>query len=467
MIFFTKLSLKNSKSSPTRETRSTRDLQAAVSKSGCILKNNKKNPPNDAVSVYTKFNLRSLPASLSSARSRHKQRHHFHTMEEEEASAAGGRGGAILNLQANVSHDAKLKELLHRITSAEIKLCSDATKEFVKLLKREDGGTLLREYVLGSPKCSELLEAWKLRQGKQGLHYVFELISALLSHREGKHSHNNSIARDLDKFARLLLTDYLNDLHKELNSKEVKRQKAALSLAASIVRRGHSLASEVAKSFDFKLAGFAALAKRKRTGEGKGEVLLRKSFVGFAMSFLEAGKPGLLRWVLQQREMYFGVLRGLGNDDDETVVFVLSTLRDRVLVEESLVPPGLRSVLFGSVTLEQLVGVCGREDGGGDVAEIAFEVLVLVCTDPSNGLMPDLKRRPNPLRGNPKRIMELLKKLWPTETQYHRDLLLAVVNARPSFGLSYLKEFPYNIENYKSSSWLVLFIWFFICPHIH
>ncbi|KAJ1441363.1 Nucleolar pre-ribosomal-associated protein 1, N-terminal [Sesbania bispinosa] len=367
-----------------------------------------------------------------------------------EAEAAGGGGGsAMLNLQLKVSHEAKLKELLHRITSVEIKLCSDATKEFVKLLKGEDGGELLREYLRGSPKCSELLEAWKLRQGKQGMHYIFQLISTILSHREGKHTSN------LDKFARLLFAEYLNDVYKELNSKEVKRQKAALSLAASIVRRGSSVASEVAKSFDFKLGGFSALAaaKKRRDGEGRGEGLLRKSFVGFAMSFLEVGKPGLLRWVLQQREMYSGVLRGLVNDDEETVVFVLSTLRDRVLVKESLVPPGLRSVLFGSVTLEQLVEVCGRE-GGGAAAELAFEVLVMVCTDPSNGLMPDLKKRPNPLRGNPKRIMGLMKKLWATDFQYHRDLLLAIVNARPSFGLSYLKEFPYNIENYKLSSWV-------------
>ncbi|CAI8619493.1 unnamed protein product [Vicia faba] len=334
-------------------------------------------------------------------------------MEQNSAAAYGGV----------ISYEAKLKELLHRITSPEIKLCSDATKEFVKLLKSDNGAKLLRDYVLGSPKCSELLEAWKLRQGKQ------------------------------DKFARLIVTDYLNDLYKELNGKELKRQKAVLLLLASIVRRGAGIASEVAKSFDFKVAGFTALAKRTRKSEGKREVLLRKSFVGFAMSFLEVGKPGLLRWILQQREMYSGVLRGLENDDDETVVFVLSTLRDYVLVEASLVPPGLRSVLFGSVTLEQLVGICGRE-GGGDAAKIAFDVLVLVCTDPSNGLMPDSKKRPHPLKGNQKRMMDLLKKMWPTEVQYHRDLLLAIVNARPSFGLLYLKEFPHNVENYKSSSWI-------------
>ena len=63
--------------------------------------------------------------------------------------------------------------------------------------------------------------------------------------------------------------------------------------------------------------------------------MLRKAFAGFALLFL--------RWLLQQKEMYFGVIHGLGNDDDndETFIYVLSILQDRVLVEESLVPLGL------------------------------------------------------------------------------------------------------------------------------
>lgn len=179
----------------------------------------------------------------------------------------------------------------------------------------------------------------------------------------------------------------------------------------------------------------------------------RDAFIEFAMSFLEAGKPGLLRWVLQQREIFSGILRGLGNDDDETVVYVLSTLRDRVLTPESLVSPGLRSVLFGSVTLEQLVDISGREDDGLG-AKLAYEVLLVVCTDPCNGLMPDLNRQPSPLKGNLKRLVDLMKKLKATEIGYHRDLLLAIVNGRPSLGSSYLDEFPYNLEDNTSPTWV-------------
>ncbi|XP_009352441.2 LOW QUALITY PROTEIN: uncharacterized protein LOC103943806 [Pyrus x bretschneideri] len=358
-----------------------------------------------------------------------------------------------------VTHEAKLKELLHNLNSVEIKLCSHATKEFIKLLKGDNGGDLLRYYVKNSGKCSELLSAWKLRRGKPGMFCVFKLIAAVLSHPDGMYMPNDvermGISRALDKFARSIIEEQLQDVYKELNSKEAKRQKAALLLLASIVRRGSGLASEVAKNFDFKLQGFFKMGEfKKKQGEKRMKLSLRKSFVGFAMSFLEVGTPGLLRSVIRQKEMYSGVLRGIGNDDDETVIYVLSTLRDRILVEESSVSPSLRSVLFGSVTLEQLVNVCARENGGPS-AELAYNVLVMVCTNPSNGLMSDLKKQ---LKGNSKRLVDLMKKLKATEIGYHRDLLLAIVSGRPSIGATYMEEFPYNLEDYSSPNWFSVVI---------
>lgn len=358
-----------------------------------------------------------------------------------------------------VSHEAKLKELLHNINAIEIKLCSDAAKEFIKLLRGDSGGEFLCLYVKASANFSELLQAWKLRQGKPGLSYVFSLISAIFSHPVGLYKPNDKervgVSRVIDRFARLIIDEKMDDIYKELNSKEGKRQNAALTLMASIVRRGSGLASEMAKSFDFKLQSFSRITEYKpKRGEKKRKHLTRKSVIGFAMSFLEVGKPGLLRWILQQKEMYSGVLRGLGDDEDEIVIYVLSTLRDRVLIGESLVPPGLRSVLFGNVVLEQLASISGREDGG-PAAELAYDVLLLVCTDSCNGLMPDLKRYP-PLRGNPKRLLGLMKKLKGNEISYHRDLLMAILHGRASLGSAYMLEFPYNVEDFASPTWSAL-----------
>lgn len=368
-----------------------------------------------------------------------------------------------------VSHEAKLRELLRNLTSIDLQLCSEASKEFMKLLRGDEGGEMLRQYVQTSPNCSELLQAWNLRQSKPGLSYIMSLINVILSHKDGVFKPNDvariPLSRALDKFARLILEEKLGDVYKELNNKEGKGKHAALLLMASVVRRGSGLASDVAKSFDFKLPNFLKLAeydkRRKNMEKIKRKSSTRRSYVRFAMSFLEIGEPRLLRWVLQQKEMFSGVLRGLGSDEEDTVVYVLSTLRDKVLVPESLVPVGLRSVLFGSVTLEQLIDISGRDDGEAST-EVAQKVLFMVCTDPSNGLMPDTKASPFPLKGNPTRLLGVMKKLKATEIDFHRDLLLGIVRGRPSFGSAYLDEFPYNLEDH--ANWLHSFFTFsFVC----
>ncbi|KAJ0251447.1 Ribosome 60S biogenesis amino-terminal protein [Hirschfeldia incana] len=359
----------------------------------------------------------------------------------------GGNSNLDVVMSFGPSHEAKLRELLHKLCSEEIKLCSDAAKEFAKLLKGETGADLLRLYFQKSPEFAELLEAWRIRHGKQGLHYIFTLIQTVLSHPEGR-GRSTDIGTALDRFCLLLIEDKMDEVCKELNSKESKQQNAALGLLASMVRRGPRLASGVAGKFDFK--GYAKLAEYKRRGGGGNAT--RRACVVFAVSFLEVGNPRLLSDVLQQKEMYSKVLRGLGkadDDDDDTVAYVLSTLSNKILVEESMVLPSLRSVLFGIATLEQLASISAREEDGGTVNELAHDVLVKVCTDPCNGLMPDGTRK---LTGNLERLLMFMKKLRATEIVYHRDLLLAIVRGRPSLASAFFEEFPYNVENFASPS---------------
>ncbi|RZC46315.1 hypothetical protein C5167_039274 [Papaver somniferum] len=368
--------------------------------------------------------------------------------------------------------EAKLRELLRNLKSVEVKIYSEAAKEFIKLLRGDTGGEILRHYVQASPLCIELEETWNSRKGKSEVSKIISLITAILEHPDGKFISGNKetliISQKLDKFARLIIKSEsskeekdgllkekkskLPDVYEELKSKEGRRQNAALLLMAAIVKRGVGLGSEVAEHFDFKLPVFASLAEYKKNKVENRKHSTRKSFIKFALSFLEVGNPRLLRWVLQQKEMFSGILRGLGSDDEETVVYVLSTLRDRVLTPDSLVPPSLRSVLFGSVTLEQLSSISGNPVDGPS-ADVAHVVLVMVCTDPQNGLMPDQKGVTNPLKGNRKRLLDLMKKLNAKDNGYHKDLLLEIVNGRPSFGSAYMDELPYNLEPRSSDNW--------------
>ncbi|XP_051120016.1 uncharacterized protein LOC127243852 [Andrographis paniculata] len=364
---------------------------------------------------------------------------------------------SLFTLKLNHNHELKLKELLRNLTSIELQLCSDASKEFVKILKSNEGSKFLRLYVESSSKLVEISQAWEFRKGKPGFPHILNLVAAIMKH--SKDVGHGGVGQALNEFARWVIVEKMGDLYKELNSKEAKRQNAVLFLLASIVKRNSHLAWELAKVFDFKLAVFSKLAevrlRAKKLVEGRTKnYSTRKAFVAFAMAFLEVANPRFMRGILQKKEMYLGVLRGLENDDDETVVHVLSVLRDKVLYSESLVPTGLRSVLFGTVTLKQLVSVSGREDFG-EAAELANNVLVMACTDPMNGLMPDLERVPSPLHGNRKRLLGLMKNLKATEIALHKRLLLAIVNGRPSLGSAYLDEFPYNLDDLSSNKWFV------------
>lgn len=346
----------------------------------------------------------------------------------------------------------KLNALIKNVLSTEVHVYSKASKDLAKLFKRDTSGELLRQYILSSGNCMELLEIWKMRRGKPGMVYVFKLISAVLDHPFGK-SRMSGITRNLDSFARGIVLERLEDVYVEIKSEQVKRQNAALRLLASIVRRGMGLASDVEKTFDFNLSVLPKLSGNQRVKwkTCHETYSTRKSFVRFAMSFLEVGNPRLLGIIIRHKVLYAGVLQGLSKDDSDTIFYVLSILKDRVLPSSSLIRPGLRSLLFGEGTLEQLSLISGNPEGG-HASDLAHEVLVMVCTDPCNGLMPNSN-----FMGNKKRLLKFMLKLKAIEVIYHKDLLLTVVKGKPFLCAKYLNKFPYNLDPSLSPEWFVFF----------
>ncbi|KAJ4970341.1 hypothetical protein NE237_003440 [Protea cynaroides] len=153
-------------------------------------------------------------------------------MGDEDLDTVGADDDEALGKESSklvvkTSYDAKLRELLRNIHSPEVKIYSQASKEFIRLLRSDSGGELLHQYVQASPLCSELMEAWKLRQEKPGLMYVQSLISVILDHPDGKYKSHDigriTISRRLDKFARSIIETKQEDIYTELNNKETKR----------------------------------------------------------------------------------------------------------------------------------------------------------------------------------------------------------------------------------------------------
>jgi len=380
--------------------------------------------------------------------------------------------------------DEKLRENLVGLTSTEFTVRLQATKGFRHMLKGDFGVQVLRQYVQASPGCIELLEAWKLGVETEGVVLIFSLVTEILKHPAGKdvaddlHRASGDKQSDelklgmyvrlrLDKFARTIFRTKMKDVYSQITSHDRKRQNAALLLMAAIVRRGKALASEVAAGFDFTLKVLPKLGEQvQRKGKQKGSredhrpvSFNRRGFIEFAMSFLEVSTPSLLRWVLQIRPLYATVLRGLGKDDEKTIVYVLMIMQEKVLSANSMMPPGLRSAVFGDAALEQL-SVISADSSLGRAADIAHDTLMMLCTDPCHGLLPEFPQQwdistPSATlqKGNPARLLRLLLRLRPAEVDNHRNLLLAILTDRSLLASAYLDKFPYSLEPRTSSAW--------------
>ena len=67
---------------------------------------------------------------------------------------------------------------------------------------------------------------------RETLIFLYIVIDGVYDPKDGE---RKAISKDLNKFARLLIEEYMVDVQKELESKEVKCQKATLLLMALIV----------------------------------------------------------------------------------------------------------------------------------------------------------------------------------------------------------------------------------------
>ncbi|CAM6039848.1 unnamed protein product [Sphagnum compactum] len=362
-----------------------------------------------------------------------------------------------------------------------------ALHQFLTLLATPKGSKLLLQYVLASPQCVELVSAWEAGAGATTTAVPLMLVlSQLLRHPIGKGQWTGGSGRDLvpkkckglmvvqarlDKLARSIVRTRMKDIYSHLSSSQRSRQKAALRLMASIVLRGRLLAVEVATTFDFTLQALRKIGKASRAPLKKGlsQGLLsqttRSYFIEFALSFLVVGDPGLLRWVLQKRPLYASVLHGLASDDESTIIEVLYVLQQKVLSDAALVPAGLQSALFGDVALEQLAQIVA-DDQLGDSKEIAYGMLMSLCTNPAHGLCPESASAWGPppgaktgaFGGGQGRLLRFMRRLQAIKVVQHREILLATARATPRLAAAYLDSVPFSVEPQPAPVWFVAMV---------
>jgi nucleolar pre-ribosomal-associated protein 1 len=239
----------------------------------------------------------------------------------------------------------------------------------------------------------------------------------------------------------------------------------------------------------------------------------RHVFVRFVLALLESGDQSLLRPVLAQKVLLGNVLHFMAADPAPLASRVLRVLRDAVLAPGGGVPARLQAALCGDAALEQMAGISvvaaeaevgeefAVEDDAVAAAELAHGLLLRLCTEPSHGLCPlsamgrwrgwagvndgasdgegmmtygddegeggDEGSRGGVLAaaageistksGGGKRgaaVVRLLRKLKPTESRRHAELLLTVCTTRPLLAAAYLPHATYSLDPRPSVPWL-------------
>lgn len=250
----------------------------------------------------------------------------------------------------------------------------------------------------------------------------------------------------------------------------------------------------------------------------------RAMFVGLVRALLAAADHATLARLLPLRPLLGGLLHHLAADPPAEALDTLAVLARRVLAPPpgaqqgrggpgggagagaGGLPPRLRAEPFGDSALAALADVAGSsddpvagagaeqaaeaaEEGKGEeeegeegaqaggatvtaatVAEAALEVLVMLCTDPANGLVthgpgggavagssgdagaaaaadagldPDAGRQHGP---GVKRVLRLFPRLRPLERSRHGRLLVEVAARRPWLAAEFASSLPYDLQ---------------------
>ena len=149
-------------------------------------------------------------------------------------------------------------------------------------------------------------------------------------------------------------------------------------LVAVVSFAGIALVRELSLKFNFQFQAFARLAFRAHSasssssdGHRLAAHTTRLLFIELALSFLELNDAELTRSILSQQGFVSSILKGLPQDDADTIIHVVAVLL-RCVVQHDGVPLSAKSAFFNSYVMEQLIRLY---DVGDLVADRVHELL--------------------------------------------------------------------------------------------
>ncbi|GIL58549.1 hypothetical protein Vafri_13494, partial [Volvox africanus] len=317
----------------------------------------------------------------------------------------------------------------------------------------------------------------------------------------------------VDTAQQLLITQTLGrrlkSIYHLLGSDQQLLSNSALQLLAAVAAHSGVAARDLAAAFDWSLPALARISRptkerpaseagatqQKRRQKAIRDVVAwdkpnvlhrprRAMFVRFCRALLDNADHATLARLLPLRALTGPLLHHVAADPPGHVLETLLLLSRRVLVPvrhdgsnraaaaaAAALPPRLRAEPFGDSALAQLAEVAAssdepaatpaasHRDAVATAAEAALEVLVMLCTDPENGLVTD---RPNgngascaPQHGpGVKRVLRMLSRLRPMDHVRHARLLNEVANRCPWLAAEFASSLPYDLQPAPTSRWV-------------
>ncbi|KAJ3040726.1 nucleolar pre-ribosomal-associated protein 1 [Rhizophlyctis rosea] len=334
---------------------------------------------------------------------------------------------------------------------------------------------LVQDYIKGSPECAELFRIWEFQQNNQ-IDKLETVIFDVLAHiipvlkMTGHRSSGTAIVRNI-------IRNHMKAIYRNLSSGKYTVIQSTLRLMVSIAGYTQSTTRELQETFNFTMKPLhKLLSVRKRANEEKKSSRptedVRTLYIRFILAFLVRGDTGVKKAVLETKDFVSGIFKGMIEDFYETVDFILSTLRSRI-IDDQYLGRSVKVSFFNNYVLEQLLRLYVRSDasrtgaasadGSSTVADKIHEFMLHLCTQPGIGLcFHDLGWYPPSATGDKKSnkiynttLLRLLGMLRPTEDARQEALTLGILTSCPELVVPFWQSsVNLSFEPRLSSRWL-------------
>jgi len=326
-----------------------------------------------------------------------------------------------------------------------------------------------------------------------------------------------------DYLATTTLSRRLKPLYFLLSSESKGRINAALTLLAALVSFSPSTAADIIRTFDFTLSALPSIArpvskknnyKRKaaavaapppptsqhnetdnNNSTGKNALSnqwkdpdplkrpTRANFIKFALALLKASSPQpllLSTLITQHRQITGGLLHHLASDPPEVQYRVLNRLQKTVLSADSGgLAPVSKAAVFTDAAMSQLTAIASsstnstisiaEEEEVEDAGELAKDILLMACCQPSLGLCDNATSKTPPLyaikgafqpmqlSSGMKTLYRWLRTLRPSDSAVQGGLLDSCIQSNPVLATALLSSpsLPWSLDQPAASRrWL-------------